>query len=86
MLLKVYDVSAAVIETIMNLRQESVPLLVEGLSFVTIAFIRIKLIDDLVDALQSLGDLGVFRHPQSTPSQSAVMTSRSRTRIAMATL
>lgn len=48
MLLEVHDVSAAVIEMITNFREESLPLLVEVPAFVSVAFGRIELIDDLV--------------------------------------
>jgi len=80
-LLEVHDVPAAIIKTITNLCEESLPFLVEISSFVTVAFSRIEPIDDLVDAFQSLCDLGVFRHPQSIPSQRPVMMSRNSTRM-----
>jgi len=80
-LLKVHDVSTTVIERVTNLCEASLPFLVEISSFVTVAFSRIVPIDDLVDAFQSLCDLGVFRHPQSIPSQRPVMMSRNSTRM-----
>ena len=51
MLLEVHDVPTAVIETITNLREKSLPLLVEIPSFVTVAFGRVELIDDLIETL-----------------------------------
>ena len=49
MLLEVHDVPTTVIETITNLREKSLPLLVEIPSFVTVAFGRVELIDDLIE-------------------------------------
>ena len=44
-------------------------LFVEILAFITAAFGRVELIYDLIDAFQSLCDLGTFHHPQSTPTR-----------------
>jgi len=61
-LLDLHNFAAFLVEDLSNFGQEFLPFLVKGCTFIEVAFVRVELFNDLLDATQSIVDFGIVCH------------------------